>query len=152
MFGAIHQRLKQYLIFSTHSRRQEQQPWSWNSEQNSIFFRKTTHYFQSMSNMFTIGNLVSFTCPVESHFSIFKYTLKAQKSQHFSFFKMSPFYEPFSLNPALLRWNLNTSQTKEQKRRSDWCEIRTLMRPSDWCEIHTLNDLISARNIPLSIC
>ena len=102
--------------------------------------------------MFTIGNLVSFTCPVESHFSIFKYTLKAQKSQHFSFFKMSQFYEPFSLNPALLRWNLNTSQTKEQKRRSDWCEIRTLMRRSDWCEIHTLNDLIGANNIPLSIC
>ena len=30
------------------------------------------------------------------------------------------------------------SQTKEQKRRSDWCEI------------HTLNDVIGASNIPLS--
>ena len=50
---------------------------------------------------------------------------------------MIPFYEPLSPNPPLLRWNLNTSQTKEQKRRSDWCEIHTLMRRSDWCEQHT---------------
>ena len=46
--------------------------------------------------------------------------------------------------------NLNTSQTKEQKQHSDWCEIHTLMRRSDWCEIHTLNYLIGASNIPLS--
>ena len=41
------------------------------------------------------------------------------------------------------------SKTKEQKRRSHWCEIHTLMRRSDWWEIHTLNDLIGASNIPL---
>ena len=64
---------------------------------------------------------------------------------------MIPFYEPLSLNPPLLRWNLNTSQTKEQKRRSDWCEMHTLMRRSDWCEIHTINDLTGASNILLSV-
>ena len=38
------------------------------------------------------------------------------------------------------------------KRRSDWCEIHTLMRRSDYCEIHTLNNVIGASSIPLSVC
>ena len=37
---------------------------------------------------------------------------------------MIPFYEPLSANPPLLCWNLNTSQTKELKRRSDWSGAR----------------------------
>ena len=40
---------------------------------------------------------------------------------------------------------------QRKKRRSEWCEIHSLMRRSDWCEIHTLNDLIDASNIPLSL-
>ena len=39
---------------------------------------------------------------------------------------MIQFYKPLSLNPPLLLWNLNTSQTKEQKQQSDWCKIHTL--------------------------
>ena len=39
-------------------------------------------------------------------------------------------------NPTLILWNLNTSQTKEQKRHSDWCKIHTLIWRSDWCQIH----------------
>ena len=50
---------------------------------------------------------------------------------------MIQFYKPLSPNLPLLLWNLNTSQTKEQKQQSDWCKI------------HTLNYLIGARNIPL---
>ena len=155
MFGAIHQHLRQYLIqnFSPHSRRE--------GTITMIVLRCTgLHFlsnnyppFRSMSNTFTIGKLISFICPVVSHFSwrAVKYMLKTQKSQHFSFLKMIPFCEPLSPNLPLLRRNLNTSQTKEQKRRSDWCEIHTLMRRSDWCEKHTLNDLIGASNIPLFV-
>ena len=54
---------------------------------------------------------------------------------------MIPFNGPLSPNPVLIRQNLNTSQTKQQKRRSDRCEIHALMRRSDKCEIHIRNDL-----------
>ena len=64
---------------------------------------------------------------------------------------MIPFYQPLSPNPPLLYWNFNTFQTKDQKRRSDWCEIYTLMRRSDWCEIPTLHDLIGARYLSYTI-
>ena len=89
MFGAIHQHLRQYLIqnFSPHSRRE--------GTITMIVLRCTgLHFlsnnyppFRSMSNTFTIGKLISFICPVVSHFSwrAVKYMLKTQKSQHFSF-------------------------------------------------------------------
>ena len=43
--------------------------------------------YTSYENTFTIGNLISFICPVVWHFSesAVKYMLKTQKSQHFSF-------------------------------------------------------------------
>ena len=69
-----------------------------------------------------------------------KIHVKIQKIKYFSFYEMISFYEPLSQNPPLLRWNLNTSQTKEQRRRSDWCEIHTFIRR-----------LIGARYIPQTI-
>ena len=77
--------------------------------------------------------------------------IKNTEKPTFLIWKMIPFNEPLSPKPPLLRWNLNTSQAKKQKRRSDWREIHTLMRWSDWCEIHTFNDLIGASNTPLSV-
>ena len=129
-----------------------------NSNHDRATVRRTPFPLEQLStifssNTFTIGNLISFICALVSHFSwsAVKYTLKTQKSQRFLLYKMTPFSEPLSPNPALLGRNLNTSQTKEQKRRFDWCEINTVTRRSDWCEIHTLIDLIGASNIPLSI-
>ena len=71
MFGTIHQHLKQYLIqiFPLTIVVKEQLPWSRDGAQDSIFSRITIHHFHSMSNTFTIGNLISFICPVVSNFS-----------------------------------------------------------------------------------
>ena len=68
MFGAIHHHLKQYLIqnFSTHSRRE--------GTITMIVLQWTELHFLSnnylsMSNTVIIGNVISFLCPVVSHFS-----------------------------------------------------------------------------------
>ena len=85
MFGAIHHHLKQYLIqnFSTHSRRE--------GTITMIVLQWTELHFLSnnylsMSNTVIIGNVISFLCPVVSHFSwsAVKFMLKTKKSQHFS--------------------------------------------------------------------
>ena len=62
---------------------------------------------------------------------------------------MIPIYEPLSPKPALICWNLNTSQTKEKN--DTLIGARYIPQCGDLIDAkkHTLNDLISASNIPL---
>ena len=74
MFGAIPQHLKQYLIqnFSTHFLREGTITMIVLQCTELHFLsnmESTIHHFHSMSNMFTIDNLISFIRPLVSHFS-----------------------------------------------------------------------------------
>ena len=103
----------------------------------------TIHYFHSKSNTFTIDNLISFICPVVSHFSwnAVKYTLKQGRKANISHSKRRFHFTNRSLRIPYY-----------------FVEIWTPLKPKNKNDaligaryIPLCGDLIGASNIPVSV-
>ena len=98
-----------------------------------------------MSNTFNIGNLMSFICPVVSHFPLKCCKIHVNNTAKPTFLILT---ESLSPNCALIRWNLNTSQKPKKKTKLSllrdtypnaaiWLVGDTYPKRSYCCEQHT---------------